>query len=366
VSAAIHRILDSARWAPSGDNTQPWRFEVVDNAHLIVHGSDTRRTCVYDLDGRPSQISLGALLETIAIAATGFGLRADATRRLAMPEEHPTFDVHLVADPSLRPSALIPAIAERSVQRQPFGSRRLTAAEESALGAALAPGFSLQWHEGIGPRWRMAMLMFHNAKLRLTMHEAYLVHRDVIAWRRRFSEDRVPDQALGADPLALRLMRWAMQDWSRVRFLNRWLAGTWLPRLQMDLLPGLRCGAHFVLMADRPPRTIDDYVTSGRQVQRLWLTATRLGLQQQPEITPLVFSRYVREGRPFTSSRQAQALARRLAATLEAVIGPDLSRAVWIARIGHAPRASSRSVRRSLHELMDTSPSDMSQRRDDI
>lgn len=366
MAAPIHQILDSARWAPSGDNTQPWRFEVVDDNHLIVHGSDTRRTCVYDLDGRPSQISLGALLETIAIAATGFGLRADATRRPAMPDEHPTFDVRLVPDPSRRPSALIPAIPERSVQRRSFSSRRMSAAEKAGLEAALAPGFSLQWHEGIGPRWRMAMLMFHNAKLRLTMHEAFLVHRDIIAWRRRFSEDRVPDQALGADPLALRLMRWAMQDWRRVRLLNRWLAGTWLPRLQMDLLPGLRCGAHFVLTSDRPPRTIDDYVASGAQVQRLWLTATRLGLQQQPEITPLVFARYVREERPFTSSPQAQALARRLAATAEAVIGPDLSRAVWIGRIGHAARASSRSVRRSLHDLAGTSASDMPQRRDDI
>ena len=24
------KILDLARWAPSGDNTQPWRFEIVD------------------------------------------------------------------------------------------------------------------------------------------------------------------------------------------------------------------------------------------------------------------------------------------------------------------------------------------------
>lgn len=352
MSSVIHRILDCARWAPSGDNTQPWRFEIVDDAHLVVHGHDTRSTCVYDLDGHPSQISLGALIETIAIAASGFGLRADAQRRNEMPEDCPTFDVQFVPDPTLRASELIAAIPERSVQRRPFSSRRLTDAERSALEASVAPGFSLQWHEDVAARWRMARLMFHNAKLRLTMHEAYLMHRDIIHWDRRFSADRVPDQALGADPIALRLMRWAMHDWARVQFLNRWLAGTWLPRLQMDLVPGLMCAAHFVLLCERPPQAIDDYVAGGAQVQRLWLTATRLGLQHQPEITPLVFARYVRDDLAFTTSPQAVALAKRVAARAEAVIGPDIARAVWIGRIGEAARASSRSVRRTLRDLL--------------
>ena len=59
----LEAILDLARWAPSGDNTQPWRFEIKDARRLVVHGFDTRAHCVYDLDGHPSQISLGALLE---------------------------------------------------------------------------------------------------------------------------------------------------------------------------------------------------------------------------------------------------------------------------------------------------------------
>ena len=45
-------------------------------------------------------------------------------------------------------------------------------------------------------------------------------------------------------------MRWGLQSWDRVKMLNRFFAGTWLPRLQMDLLTGLRCAAHFVIVAD--------------------------------------------------------------------------------------------------------------------
>jgi hypothetical protein len=43
--------------------------------------------------------------------------------------------------------------------------------------------------------------MFRNAKLRLTMPEAHRVHKAVIEWNARYSEDRMPDQALGADPM---------------------------------------------------------------------------------------------------------------------------------------------------------------------
>jgi len=65
------KILDLARWAPSGDNTQPWRFEIVSDKHLAIHGNDTRDWCVYDFNGHASHMAHGALLETLRIAATG-------------------------------------------------------------------------------------------------------------------------------------------------------------------------------------------------------------------------------------------------------------------------------------------------------
>ena len=49
--------------------------------------------------------------------------------------------------------------------------------------------------------------MFRNAKLRLTMREAFEVHRSVIEWNAQFSEDKIPDQVVGVDPLMLKPMR---------------------------------------------------------------------------------------------------------------------------------------------------------------
>ena len=350
----VEQILELARWAPSGDNTQIWRFEIVDDFNVVVHGFDTREHCVYDLDGRPSQIALGALLETISIAASGHGREMFAQRRTGQPDETPTFDVRLAASPTIPRDALIDCIVRRTVQRRPMSTRPLTMAEKGELERCVGPRFSVHWLEGFGPKWKTAVLMFANAKVRLLMPEAYRTHAAVIEWGAQFSEDRIPDAALGADPLTTRLMRFVMKSWGRVSFFNRYLAGTLAPRLQMDLLPALACAAHYVLVDRQEPKSIDDHVAAGRAVQRLWLKLTELGLSQQPEMTPLIFEAYVRKGIKFTQAGPVAELARDVAARLREVIGVDPAHAVWMGRVGAGTAPRSRSLRLPLSRLMQT------------
>lgn len=347
----IEQILDLARWAPSGDNTQVWRFEILGPDHVAVHCHDTRDHVVYDLDGHPSQVAHGTLLETLAIAASAHGLRADAARRPGQPDTHPVYDVRLAPDASVQPSPLLDAITVRSVQRRPLSTRALTEQEKQALQAAVGPDHSVQWIEGLGGRWCAARLMFRNAKLRLTMPEAYEVHRSIIDWGKTHSEDKVPDQALGVDNGTLKMMKWAMASWERVNTMNS-LMGTWAPRLQMDLVPGLACAAHFVIQARRAPQSIDDYVAAGRATQRFWLTLTTLGLHMQPEMTPLIFGRYVREGIRFTRLEPLQQSARKLYGQLSGLLGPDPTTAVFMGRLGAGKAPTARSVRKPLARLM--------------
>ncbi len=344
-------ILDLARWAPSGDNTQVWRFEIIDDAHVVVHGFDTREHCVYDLDGHPSQISLGALLETIAVAATGFGLRTDVVRRTASPDTRPQFDVRFAADGAVPASPLIAAITVRSVQRRPMSTRALRDSEKRELELAVGDDYQVVWIEGTRGKLRAARLMFDNAKLRLTMPEAYEVHRRVIHWGASRSPDRVPDQALGVDPATLRLMKWAMVSWRRLSAVNT-VMGTWAPRLQMDFIPSLACAAHFVLKAKRAPRTIDDYVAAGRAVQRFWLTLTRLGLFMQPEMTPLIFSKYDREGVAFAASAALRRRAARLRRQAAGLVFEGDAFPVYMGRLGAGPAPSARSERQPLEQLL--------------
>tara|TARA_R110002072_G_scaffold84388_21_gene191466 strand:+ start:2470 stop:4440 length:1971 start_codon:yes stop_codon:yes gene_type:complete len=356
----IERILDFARWAPSGDNDQPWRFEIVDDFHVVIHGRDTRDWCVYDLDGTSSQIALGALLETLNIAASAEGMRAEASLRPDSPEEAPLIDVRLIADRQVSVDALLPFVKSRVTQRRPFSTRGLSDHQRQALEQAVGEGFSVVWIEGGAGRRQMAKLLFHNAHIRLSTPEAYAVHRQNIEWGVQFSEHHIPEGALGLDAPTRRIMRWALQSWGRVRLLNRFFAGTWLPRLQMDLRTALGCAAHFVIVADKPLQTVEDYLAGGRAMQRFWLQATRLGLQLQPEMTPVIFSRYIAQSRTFTSIAAEQALAEKLAAELSTLVGTSVQplQRLYMGRVGFGPAPRSRSVRPPLESLLTDAPSE--------
>ena len=343
----IEQILDLARWAPSGDNTQVWRFEILGPLSLAVHCHDTRADTVYDLDGHPSQISYGALFETMTIAASGHQLRTEISRRPG-DEHRPVFDVVFVADAGVTPSPLIAAITHRSVQRRPMKTRPLAADDKRALEASVGDDFHIQWIEGSRDKLTTAKLMYDNAKLRLSMPEAYEVHKRIIHWGVHRSPDRVPDQALGVDAMTLKLMKWAMHSWGRLSTMNK-LMGTWAPRLQMDLLPGMACAAHYVIKARRAPENIDDWVSVGRAVQRFWLTLTLRGLYMQPEMTPLIFSRYIRHQRQFTRTAALHGFADNLRERTTALIGTD---GVYMGRLGFGPAPTARSERRPLDQLM--------------
>lgn len=349
----LRRILDLARWAPSGDNTQPWRFEILGDEHVRVHGFDTRDHVVYDLDGRASQLAVGALLETIAIAATGEGRRAHISRQLDTPDYHLLIDVHFEPGASSTRNPLIPAITKRVVQRRPMMTRSLTSVQKAALEGALPGGYRVRWFEGLGQRWRLARLMFDNAKVRLIIPEGYEVHKSVIEWGARFSENKIPDQAVGVDPLTARLMRWAMTSWARVDFLNTWLLGDLPPRIQLDLLPGLGCAAHFALFAPVAPDTVDDYLAAGQAMQGFWLKATELGLYIQPEMTPIIFTRYHRQARHFTQNPRARAMVQDLNRRLVNIMaGQDVESLFFMGRMGTGPAPQARSIRWPLGKLL--------------
>lgn len=347
----LEQILDLARWAPSGDNAQPWRFEIQDGLRFVIHGKDTRDHCLYDLDGRSTQLAIGALIETAAIAASRHGLRLEARLRPMIDATRPTYDMLLTPQPGLSGDPLWRSIPERSVHRRPLSRQALTEAQWQALRAAIGVGHELVPYEG-KHRMTWARLLWANGGLRLRLPEGFETHRSAIDWGKRFSQTGIPDQALGVDAMTIAIMRRAMVSWDRVHFMNRWLAGTHMPRLLMDFLPAIACGAHVALIARQAPSSTADYVAGGRAVQRFWLAATQLGLQHQPAATPLVFARYLRQGARFTANTDEICLAQKLAAKLDLLLNGQTDRTVWLGRIGHGAAALSRSVRKPLSNLI--------------
>lgn len=347
------KILDLARWAPSGDNTQPWRFEIVADDHVAIHGHDTREWCLYDFNGHASHIAHGALLETLRIAATGEGLAASWTLRPGCPDKAPIYDVRLAAAPGIAADPLLPFIETRVVQRRPMRTTPLSDTQRAALATAPGAGYSVRFFESGAARRQVAGLLWRNAYLRLTCPEAYPVHKEIIEWRTRFSKDRIPEQAVGVDSATARLMEWVMASWGRVQFFNKYLGGTLAPRVQLDYIPAIACAAHVLVLADTPAAGVEGHARGGVALQRLWLTAASVGLHLQPEMTPLIFRWYARAGQRFSALPEIARGADALADEFERIGGFGRDQALtFFCRVGVCDTPHSRSLRKSVDELM--------------
>ena len=347
------RILELGRWAPSGDNTQPWRFEIAEDGLIRIHGFDTRDEVVYDFAGHASHIAHGALLETLRIAASAHGCAASWVLRPDGDDRQPVYELHVRRAEGLVVDPLFPFIEQRVVQRRPMRTTPLTAEQRRALAASVGDGYELRLFETFPARAAVARLLWDNALIRLTCPEAFEVHRQVIEWGARFSEDRIPEQAVGVDPLTARLMRWVMKSWARVDFFNKYLMGTVAPRIQLDLLPALGCAAHLCLIARQRPASMLDYVGAGVAMQRLWLTAHAVGLHLQPEMTPVIFNWYASAGHSLSRKAGIDDRVRLLAGRLGSLLGAEAAGGlVVMCRVGVSSPPASRSTRKPLAGLM--------------
>lgn len=352
INSALRQILALARWAPSGDNTQPWRFKIVGEWAIEIHGFDTRDHILYDYLGHASHMAHGALLETMRIAATGHGCAMNWDVVSDSDCRRPIYRVRF-APSDLPEDKLFPFIEQRVVQRRPMHTTRLGGSRAAALSQAAGSDFGVKILESWSQRVAVAKLLWHNAYLRLTCPEAYPVHREIIEWGARFSKDRIPEQAVGVDPLTAKLMAWVMQDWERVVFFNRYLLGTVFPRIQLDVFPALGCAAHVLLMPKREPNCLEDWLALGQAMQRVWLTASSLGLYLQPEMTPVIFRWYVQGQIQFSQEKSLYHKAEALAARFERLVGAEPSDPFgFFCRVGESNAPLSRSTRQDLDFLL--------------
>jgi sulfur-carrier protein adenylyltransferase/sulfurtransferase len=349
-------ILRAARWAPSGDNGQPWRFDVLGDDTVALHLPPPSGVNIYEYrNGEPLLLAGGMLLESLRIAATAHGRRMEW--RIEGSGWPSRIVVRFTPAADLAVDGLYSCLGLRSVSRWRFRTRPLRDQDHTALTEALGERLIVDWYPRRSQRWQFARLAALATDIRLRAPEAFPIHRGVIDWQRRLSPTGIPAGAVGLNRPTLLLMRWAMRNWSRTHLLNR-LGSTTMAALQMDYVPILSSGACFSMQWAQPAPTAEDRTLSllqaGERLQRFWLTATRLGLVLQPLLAMLIFADYGEKSLVFTSDTRVQGKAVSLATSFRRVFGSGPGNFVFMGRIGE-PRSRQpgcRSVRRSLNELV--------------
>jgi nitroreductase len=360
-SRPIEKILERTRWAASGENTQNWRFRILDDNRAEIHIS----TAAIDIfeeytKNNPSIISLGILLETATIAASALGIAISHEYRLDMVAQEHVVTIECGHGSNIVEDALAPYIEARSVNRFSYQTRQLTAKEKEQLSASLGEDFLLEWYEDLLSKLRIAKLNARALDILLRFSKFFHTFNQRIDWENKFSIDRMPITSIPLSGLTRYVMRFVTKKWSRMNFANNYLAGTLAPQLETSIIPGVRCAAHFFIIARNDKFTTGDpenVIEIGRKLQRFWLTATHLGLSMQPAFATMVF-RDLNASTALLSKEKfpinkIKIITKNLSKLRS---GKEFSDAhiVFAGRIGTplSPTITSRSIRKPLEEML--------------
>ena len=360
----IITILNSARWAPSGDNSQPWSFEILDSNNLRIHLLiNTDNTYEYN-KGQPSLLSCGALIENIRLTAAHHGrscqinpIEPSKVSDTAPQVRIINIDISLPLDTDTTQDPLFYYIQARSVDRKPYQTKTLPSYVIEDLEDCIGKDIEVKWYKSFRDKLSITRLNMISTDIRLKIPETYEIHKNILDWDNKFSTYGIPSAAIGLSSLSLASMKWAMQKWSRINFMNRYLGGTIIPKLELDLIPGLRSERHFMLSFVKEKIQYDtlDFINAGCALQRFWLTATKHNIALHPGIAPLAFGYYASNKQQFTTNEASQSKANIIYNKFTKTSDKPLDQVMFMGRIGYAKAtkaAESRSVRKELIDLM--------------
>src|SRR3989338_5351391 len=120
----IQKIIADGVLAPSGENCQPWKFEVKNN-QICVFNVPEADTYLYNYNQKGSYVAHGALLENISISALKHRYRANIT--LFSDNNEPDLVAIVTLDNNeSSDDALYPYLKQRCTNRKDYNGQKLT------------------------------------------------------------------------------------------------------------------------------------------------------------------------------------------------------------------------------------------------
>lgn len=125
----IRFLLNYAILAPSGRNTQPWRFELQPDG-VLVYADSRRRLAIADPDNRELNISIGAALMNLRVAAARFGLSCEVKYEVADPalDLRASVKISTARTDYNNFEDVFPALTKRHTNRRSYHARSLNEA----------------------------------------------------------------------------------------------------------------------------------------------------------------------------------------------------------------------------------------------
>lgn len=345
MTEACRALLAAAIQAPSGDNTQPWRFVIEDGDRIAFLLDPTRDPSPMNSGQRMARIAIGAALENLWRTAERNGWSVSEVE-----SSGEALAVLQVVGAGMAPTA-DPVIAQRTTNRKPYDGRPVPAEVLAALAHQTPPLQGVVTHWIVG-RERLAELAALIGRCDATMFgEPSMRHAFLANVRFDAAPDAKVEEGLSlgslelgaADRTALRLMR-RLPEW-----LVRALGARKVFQAKATELIASSSGLCVVAATGEDERT--DLLV-GRAMQRAWLALTAHGLAAQPMMTLPVLQNALRHGTLELIIALGRDHVESLGRQFRQLV-PELgtARPAFLLRFGYAPPPTARVGRRPVETV---------------
>lgn len=263
----FQEIIASGIKAPSGHNTQPWKFEVLKN-EIRVHPDFSRALPIVDADNHALYISLGCVAENIILAAANKGYEAQP--EILKDNNGAEFiSIKLKLDPSVKKDGLYEYIGKRQVTRNAYKDSPVAPEDfQRLLHAAEMDGIQVLSFTSKEDKAALKTFIIEGSNLQFE-NSAFM--DELISWI-RFSQKEAENQrdgvwhaSMGFPRTGRKLGRLIMK-----RFVSpKTEAGRWKKIIAAS--------AGFLLFAVEK-NDPESWIRLGRAFQRFGLTATKLNI----------------------------------------------------------------------------------------
>jgi hypothetical protein len=346
----LQNILEAGVQAPSGGNSQPWRFQIT-NGGLSVCMVPEKDHAILNFGNRGTILANGALVENMVIAARHFGIE---------PTVQPFPDSskpNLVAKISLKEkkdhkdseATIFWAIWKRVTNRKPFETKaideeikkRLIESPAKTLGTTT---ISLKVTDDRHDIERLAAVASTNEAVMFADEQLHKLFFKELVWNEK--DERAKKAGLYIKTMELKPPQAAalrlFKHWRFMQFINKFGAAKGIA--QTNTKGYAACGLYGAVLCDNND---EDFFNVGRVIERAWLTATAAGLSFHLQTGVNFLYQRVAAGGEQLFSPEHTAIIREGYKTMADIFQADGKCIPAIFRIGYDGEPSARSSKRS-------------------
>lgn len=287
----IEKIIEAGNHAPSGGNSQPWRFIVEHDAIKVIMLPEKEHP-VLNFKERGTYIAHGALLENMRIAARSLDYEALFN---FLPE--PGVSAAVTFRPFSEHSGgddLYSVLFKRHSNRKPYKKHPLSGEEKESLFRAAKdfPGVRLSVVEGETSVRSVAGSVALDILINLENKHLHELFFEEVLWKEEDQHQR--------PGLYIKTMEAVPPKSSVMRLLGNWKVAQLFSKMKLThkivgenaktLASSGMFGAVIVSNDDR------DFIDAGRMIEDIWLRATESGLSFQLIVGLVALGQRVKSG----------------------------------------------------------------------